>query len=131
MKQIFHNFILWEDYKNGMYACSWTNEEEVLHIQNAVKILSNADLFSSVLINVLNDWKISADVNLSNQSQNRRAWLGWAACSYKYKVPEILTRVACNTLTEQQQITANKVAENFIKKYETKNEQIIIEFNSI
>jgi len=100
---------------------------EKLHNDNNVKksisVLSNQKLFF-MWCNVLKKrWPISFEVNLSNLGQNRKAWLGAAACCFKFGVTEINTRLAWNTLTPQVQEQANRTAERVIFEFEnsTKN----------
>jgi organic radical activating enzyme len=61
---------------------------------------------------------------ISNKYQNRRAWLGAAACMYKHKCPEYLTRIAWGKLDSQTQFKANTIAEKIIKEYERENSRI-------
>lgn len=109
---------MWEDYKNGMYSTFFDREDK--HIDNATLVLSNCELFDSICFDLILKWPISSAVNLTNISCNRRAWLGQAACCFKYSVPEILTRVAWNRLNTEQQKIANLVAEKHITNYENK-----------
>lgn len=117
MKQIYHPYYKWEDFKNGMYQTIFENEEEL--IQKAVNLLSNPLEFYTICLFILDEWKIATDVNLSNTGCNRKAWLGQAACCYKNRVPEILTREAWQRLTEEQRNIANEVAQKIIDKYES------------
>ena len=116
MVQIYHPYNLWEDYNNGMYRLVFIGED--ILVSNAVKVLSTPILFDSICERLIKSWTISAAVNLTNISCNRRAWLGQAACCFEYSVPEILTRVAWNTLTEIQQKEANLIAQKHITIYE-------------
>lgn len=120
MKQIFIEYTKWEDYLVGMY-----NDNDVIDknikINNSVLLLSNSYDFYNVCKDVLNNWVNAVDVNLSNKNQNRRAWLGAAACMYNHKSPEYLTRVAWGLLSIQKQAAANNVAEKIIIEYERKN----------
>lgn len=120
MKQKYYPYYEWEDFLNGMYNTSLHSENSV---SNSIIVLSNSDLFDLILNEVINNWKISSDQNLSNKYCNRQAWLGQSACSYYYKSPEISTRVAWATLTNKQRYYANKVANKWIRIYENKNKQ--------
>lgn len=120
MKQIFAPYWDWEDYKSGMYDLVPVSSHSQL-IEIAVDILSDPELFDLILIEVFKEWKVSIDVNLSNRSINRRAWLGRAACCYLYKVPEVLTRIAWKVLTDHQRIEADKIAIKYIQIYEKEN----------
>ena len=117
MKQIFFNYLEWEDYISGMYeTVNIIDYEE--KINNAKLLLSNENLFYETLKDVLKNWVKSSAVNLTNKQQNRRAWLGAAACMYKFNVPEILTRIAWNSLEENIQNKANLIAEKIIIEYQ-------------
>ena len=83
-------------------------------------MLRNNKLFYDTCVELLKNWRIASDVNMTNCDINRRAWLGAAACCYKFKVPEIATRIAWNNLTDQEQEAANKIAQNIINDYELK-----------
>jgi hypothetical protein len=118
MKQIYHKYVDWEDYKNGMYRTNYKNEDEL--IDRAKKLLSNEDEFYSVSLDMINDWVISSDVNLSNKGHNRRSWIGQAACCYECETPESLTRVAWGELDNETKRKANLVADKIIRIYEEK-----------
>lgn len=122
MKQFYEEYIYWEDYINGMYDTPKKEDEERL-VLLAVEMLTNNDLFLETCKEVLVNWKISSKVNLTNKSCNRKAWLGQASCSFKYKVPEICTRTAWGQLSFFQQTEANKVAEQIINSFEINYER--------
>ena len=119
MKQIFVNYNYWEDYKAGMFNLKDVIDKDK-KINDAINLLSNEELFYNTLKDVIINWKISTDVNLTNTNQNRKAWLGAAACMYKYNVPEYLTRIAWNLLTKEIQDKANLIAEKIINEYQNK-----------
>lgn len=123
MDRIYHEYKLWEDYNNGMYSMNDVLDKDKIAF-NCVSLLSDVKLFNEVCLLVLDNWKYSSDVNLSNAGKNRRAWLGAAACSYKYKAPEYVTRIAWGLLNKDIQDRANNVAESIIKIYEEKNRGI-------
>jgi len=122
MKQFFADFHVWEDYINGMYEIPDIEENKGIQITNAIKILSDNLLFDELCRLVLEEWIVSSKVNLTNTSCNRRAWLGQAACSYKFNVTETCTRIAWGILNEQERISANAIADKWIKKFESKYE---------
>ena len=122
MKQIFAKYQDWEDYKAGMYSTDYKNEE--ILVSDSIKMLSNTDLFFHTCIDLIQDWTVSASVNLTNKSCNRKAWLGQAACCYAYNVPEICTRIAWGKLSNEQQIDANIIADKVIRIYENQNRRL-------
>lgn len=120
MKQIFAPYWEWEDYINGMYDLIPASSHSQL-IEIAIQILSDSELFDLILGEVFKEWSVSVNVNLSNRSINRRAWLGRAACCYLYNVPETLTRLAWKELTDEQRQAADLIAIKYIQMYEKEN----------
>lgn len=115
MKRLFKKYTEWEDYKNGMYEMYKTEDEDL--IRKSVYLLTNSVLFLEACKLVVKDWKITTSVHLTNNTINKKAWIGQASCNYLYKVPELLTRVAWGKLTKEQQETANNIAETVINSY--------------
>lgn len=122
MEQYFEHYEKWEDYINGMYNIPKAEDQEGFCLL-ALKLLSDKHLFLIACKDVLNTWKISSKVNLTNTGCNRRAWLGQASCCIKYNVPEMCTRMAWGRLTEQQQFEANIIAEMVINSFENNYER--------
>ena len=115
MNRFFEKYTEWEDYINGMYDL-YDKDNEVL-IRKSVLLLKDTSLFLETCNEVINNWNVTTKVHLTNNTINKKAWLGQACCSYKFKVPELLTRVAWGKLNTQQQIDANNVAEKVINSY--------------
>jgi hypothetical protein len=122
MKQFFKEYNYWEDYINGMYEFPNPKDEQKF-ILLAIDMLTNNELFFNTCKEVLINWKISSRVNLTNKQCNRKAWLGQASCNFKYKVPEICTRIAWGKLSINQQNEANKIAEQVINSFELNYEK--------
>ena len=122
MERIFHPYDKWEDFKNGMYEVP-SNKKNEKFIKKSIELLSNCDLFLNTCIDLINHWKIATEVNLTNTNFNRKAWLGHAACSYKFGCPEFSTRIAWGILTEKQRIEANNVAQKVINSFELNYEK--------
>jgi len=123
MEQIYIHHSHWEDFKNGMFS-SKTNLE-YFYTRQAIHILSNPFLFESIMINMLKNWTLCVDHNLSNRSMNRKAYLGAAACNYACGVPEYCTRIAWNSLSRRKQIQANSSAGKIISLYENSKQKYI------
>ena len=116
MKQIFHPYWIWEDYKNGMWRKE-TKEYEIENLPKAIEFTGNHILYGKAMIRVINEWKYSCEHNLTDLSQNRKAWIGHAACCIEKNYPEYLVRMAWHHLSEKQQILANKEADKAIQKW--------------
>lgn len=119
MKQIFHNYTKWEDFINGMWRKE-TKQYEEKFLPIAIEFTGNDELYGSAMLEVIDNWKITCEHNLSDKSINRKAFIGHCAVCYKLGIPEYITRMAWHHLTEDQQNKANKRAEYAIKQWELK-----------
>jgi len=127
--RIFHTYDKWECHKYGFYNSKkqgLTNEECK---SEYVRILSNVDLFASILEKVINEWKHSCEHYLTNNSMNRIAWLGQAAVCYHSGVPSAYSS-AWFDLTEEQQKEANEVAFIYLNKWLMENGRNEIDINT-
>ena len=126
--RIFHTYEKWECHKAGFYKSKkegWTNEQCE---QEYVRILSNEELFESILKNVITEWKYSCEHYLTNSSMNRIAWLGQASVCYHSGVPSCYSG-AWFLLTEEQQNTANKLAHKYLNLWLSQNGIIAVEID--
>lgn len=94
--------------------------EDEAYLENAIKFTSDHKLFGKYMVKVIEEWKFSCEHNLSDAAQNRRAWLGQAACALAMKCPEDIVRQAWWKLTDEQKTLANNEADNAIKIWENK-----------
>lgn len=117
MERIYRHYMEWEDYHNGLYKTDQIENIDNL-IDSCANLLKNCNEFYSVMLKVVKDWRKSAEVNLTNISRNRQAWLGQSSCCYKYKAPEYVTKLAWRTLTKDQQDKANITADRMIYEWE-------------
>jgi hypothetical protein len=118
MKQLYHHYLDWEDWKNGMYDD--VNYGKGERIVLAAELLKNESELHSAMIYVSENWICSAEENLTNETINRRAWLGQAACCYQCKASESETRAAWALLTNGERDKANRIAEQIIEKWQNK-----------
>jgi hypothetical protein len=118
--RIFHTYDKWECYKAGFYKSKkegWTNEQ----CENEyVRILSNPELFETILKKIITDWKYSCQHYLTNRSMNRIAWLGQAAVCYESGVPSSYSS-AWFLLTNEQMKQANEIAHVYLNKWLSNN----------
>jgi hypothetical protein len=97
-----------------------TNRDEWL--KQAIEFTGNALLYGEYMVKVLSEMPNSCEHNLSNITQNRKAWIGHAACALAIACPEDIVREAWSHLSAEQQDAANYQAELAIKKWELENE---------
>lgn len=118
IEQIFHHYTKWEDFHAGQYAL--TCDDELTAIRNSACLLANCPLLREMMRSVTEQWKYATEVNLTNPDINRRAWLGQAACCFRYGVPNFTVKIAWHTLEAHQQREANAVADSVIATWEAK-----------
>lgn len=118
MNRQWHPYWQWEDYLAGMYEPPATEHLDRL-ASDAVAVLASPCEFLGWASRVIKEWPIAAAHNLTAVGGNRRAWVGQAACCLARGVPEIATRAAWKQLSQDQQDTANAVADEVIRAYET------------
>lgn len=117
MKRIFHHYQHWEDWKDGLYRQSLSDAEAII-VDRAARLLANPDSLRVAMEHVAMNWKHAAEVNLTNRSRNRQAWLGQAACCFVCGAPEDLTKQAWHMLSMAEKIAANAVADGVIAAWE-------------
>lgn len=97
----------------------WGSVPKREHYLNlAIAFTGNAELYGECMLHVANEWPHSCEHNLTDRSQNRRAWIGHAACALAFRCPEDIVRQAWSRLTEQQQNEANAKADEAIGYWE-------------
>lgn len=126
IERIYHPYWRWEEEKSNMWGTSKNREED---LQKAIEFTSNHKLYGSYMIEVTKKWKYSCEHNLTNLTQNRRAWIGHAAVALALDIPEDIVRAAWSHLTEQQRIDANNEADKAIKLWEEKHKDFTCQKN--
>lgn len=119
MSHIPHPFQAWEDYKHGLYALRYDNREQ--GAQLAIQLLSDPEALWAAMSAVAREWPYAAEHNLSDESHNRRSWLGQAAVCFVHGVPAEVTGAAWWGLTETQRTDANTVADQVINEWEVEH----------
>jgi len=109
MKQKYHNYKLWEEYRDGMWR-KVTKSEEIVYLKKAVDFTGNHILYGYWMMRVIAEWPISAEQNLTNPDINHKAWIGQAACCLAFNCPEYIVRMAWHQLSIKQQRLANEQA---------------------
>ena len=94
------------------------NEEDTL-LKEAVTFTGDAPLYGYWMRQVIAEWPIACEHNLTDLSLNRKAWVGHAATQMAINCPEYITREAWGMLTEQQRIDANRQAQFAIEQWES------------
>jgi hypothetical protein len=126
MKRIYHHYKKWEDFKAGMWRKE-SKEYEERELPKIIEFTGDHEQYGQAMIEMVKRWKFGCEHNLTNQSLNKRAWVGHAACCFKFGWPEYLVRQAWNLLTNEQRYLANKKADLAILEWQrltTKTNQL-------
>lgn len=117
MKQLFHHHSQWEDAKAGLYRLP--SVQDSLHQEElSVGLLASPAAFYAAGLAMIQDWPVSAEVNLSNRSRNRQAWVGQASCCFNHRASEQQTKQAWWRLSDKQRQQANETADCIINIWE-------------
>jgi ParB-like chromosome segregation protein Spo0J len=119
-QRIFHTFDKWECYKAGFYESTKDGMTHEECERTYADVLSNIELFDSILEKVTTEWKYSCEHYLTNRYMNRIAWLGQASVCYHTGVPSRYSQ-AWFRLTKEQQEAANAVAHKWLNIWLEKN----------
>jgi hypothetical protein len=117
MRQKYHHYKEWEDYKAGMWR-KVPASEEARFLDEAIRFTGEAVEYGAAMLRVAKEWPIACEHNLTDTSQNRRAWIGHAAACIAINCPEYLTRQAWGYLSQKQQDEANAAADKAIAWWE-------------
>jgi hypothetical protein len=113
-KQVWHPYENWEEIRYNM----WGNvSERQKYLQMAIKFTGNHKLYGSYMLRVVEEWPISCENALTDNTLNKQAWIGHAACALAIRCPEDITRKAWSFLTDEQQLLANKEARRAIQRW--------------
>jgi hypothetical protein len=114
--QVFHPYTAWEDWAAGMWQVPVNPTEGM---RRSAHILSDPVVFLDAARAMLREWPTAAEQNLTDMARNRRAWIGQATCCHLAGVPEAATRQAWWTLTAEEQLIANQVADKACAEWES------------
>ena len=113
MKQIYHNYLLWEDFQNGMWK-RYDKDIENDMLDIAIEFTGDYKRYGAAMIKVVQEWKYTMQHHITDKSINHKAFVGHCAVCYELGIPEHITREAWGHLTEKQQYLANKQAKKAI-----------------
>jgi hypothetical protein len=112
----YHPYWDWEEIDYNMWG---TVKDKSAYLKKAIEFTGDHKLYGRFMMRVANEWPMSCEHNLSNKTQNRKAWIGHAATALAIGCPEDITRSAWGHLTKEQQDKANEQAEIAIEYWES------------
>lgn len=129
-KRIHHPYYLWEDFKCGFYN-NCTGKESQEKIEKAVEMFNSLDLTNEYMNRVINEWVYSCEHNLTNESLNKIAYIGQAACCIYAGIPNTVTMKALSLLTKEVRDRSDKIALSVLEKWQSENKNIQLCLNII
>jgi hypothetical protein len=112
--RVYHPIREWEEIGFNMWGEA-TNPKAAL--EEAIGFTSDHELYGRFMERVVNEWPISCENALTDNSLNKRAWIGHAATALAINCPEDITRKAWGVLTDEQQLLANNAATRAIDRW--------------
>ncbi|MGZ3694115.1 MAG: hypothetical protein ACXWQO_07935 [Bdellovibrionota bacterium] len=117
MQKVWHPYTAWECFTLGMWNFAESKDRNAL-LREAIKFTGNAELYGSWMMKVIVAWPVSCEHHLTDDSSNRRAYIGHAAACLAIQCPEDITRKAWGFLSRYQQDEANHKADLAIAEWE-------------
>lgn len=114
-ERIYHHYLEWEEIDFNMWG---SVIDRKLFLKKAIDFTGDHKKYGRFMMRVVKEWKVSCENALTDYSINRRAWVGHAACALALGCPEDITREAWGYLSNEQQLLANKKADEAIKAWE-------------
>jgi len=115
-RRIFHTYDKWECHKAGFYQSKKIGFTKAQCEKEYIRVLTDQELFGSVLEKIIVEWKYSCEQYLTNTAMNRIAWLGQAAVCYEAGVPAKFCS-AWSKISDEDQDSANITALNALNKW--------------
>lgn len=114
--RIFHTYDKWECHKAGFYKSSHPEMSHEECEEEFKRVLSDQEIFASVLERVITEWKFSCEHYLTNKSMNRIAWLGQASACLHSGIPSRYSS-AWKDIPEAIREEANHTAMIYLRKW--------------
>jgi len=114
MKRIYHPYNLWEDYINGMWK-KVDKSSEKLMLKKAIEFTGDYKKYGKAMIDVVNNWKYTLEHNLTDNTINKKAFIGHCAVCYELGIPEYITRERKRRAETGKAPAREKQADNAIK----------------
>jgi len=114
-KRVWHPWTAWEEAAHNM----WGDVADAKSaLQAAIDFTGDHSLYGSYMVRVVREWPISCENALTDDTINRKAWVGHAAVALALQIPEDITRKAWGHLSGEQKFLANREAEKAISIWE-------------
>lgn len=126
IRRVYHPWHKWECFKAGFYDTQTSVENPLEHY---AIFLRDSKRFEAALCRVIEEWPVSCEQFLLNESINRIAWLGQASMCIDTGIPSCF-RGGFKLLTEQEQNIANATAFKWLGKWKRKYANTLVHGSS-
>jgi len=114
-KRVYYDYRKLEEVAHNMWGEATDNRTA---LEQAIVFTSDHKEYGKYMMRVVNEWPFSCENALTDYNQNRKAWIGHAACAMALSVPEDIVRKAWGYLTDEQRFLANQEADRAILYWE-------------
>lgn len=118
MKQIFHHYEKWEDWKAGFYEISRTDKQKI------VDFFNDQELLKECMQRASEEWKHSFEQNMTNPNVNKIAYIGQAASCIYTQASCFETMAAWNMLSEDIRNSSDEIAKQVYNDWIKNNENL-------
>ncbi len=115
MERVYHPYWEWEEIEHNMWG---DVGDRKAYLKKAIAFTSDHKKYGRFMNRVVSEWPISCENALTDDSINKKAWVGHAATALAIGCPEDITREAWGHLTDEQQLLANEEARKAIQAWE-------------
>ena len=116
MSRTWHPYWNWECYQHGMWKRVPRDQEREL-ILKAVAFTGDTELYGLWMMRAIEAFKVSCEHHLTDESLNKQAYIGHAACALAEGFPEYIVRKAWGLLTQEQRDKANRKADAALARW--------------
>lgn len=102
--KVYHPVHLWEEISHNMWG---EVEDKGGALGKAIEFTGDHILYGKHMMRVIKEWPYSCENALTDNSINKKAWIGHAACALAMLCPEDIVRKAWGYLTDEQRLLAN------------------------
>lgn len=112
--RVYRPYWEWEDHAAGLYDPASNLNAEASAAQ---QLLADPARLEPAMRAAVAAWPKSAEHQLTNPEQNRRAWVGQSACRHAVGAAALATRAAWSHLTDAERAAANCCADQIIAEW--------------
>lgn len=118
MTRIYHHYEKWEDWKQGFYDNSRTDQNKIIDFFN------DQEKLKEYMYKASYEWKHSFEQHMTNPSVNRIAFIGQAASCLATGASCFETMKAWSFLSEEIRNSSDKIAEEVLNEWIDRHENI-------